>query len=99
MVAEGVVGELGDQAMVLVQVGAIVGKDERRVVIPLQSLEGLFDFRMLRGKKAVAKAMYRHRGGGELRQERARGRFGFAAAGTLAAEHDPAHAHLRMLRG
>src|SRR5579883_3148468 len=79
MVAEGVVGELGDQAMVLMQIIAVMREDQRRLIGTLQRLEALLDLGVLRREEAVAEVVHRDRRLAHAGKEMARARLGLAA--------------------
>jgi hypothetical protein len=97
VVAEGVVGELGYEPVVLVRVILSMGQDQRGAELPLQRFEDILDVRTLERELAVAEAEGVDGAPGDLAKKGGRGLPGLCRSPFIAAEHDPADAQVGQL--
>src|SRR5581483_4493698 len=97
VIAEGAVGELGRNAMVLMKIAAVMRQDERGIDGALQALERVLDLAVLGREKAVAEGEQLDRRSGGLGENALRARAGFLMAALVAAQHQPMDAGLAML--
>ena len=93
MVAKGVQGEFRQRAMILVQIVAAMGQNERRTIVAFEIFERLLDAGELGRKEAVAEAVHAHRrfAAAERAEKSAGTPLRFGPAFVIAAEDDPAH--------
>src|SRR6266511_1842214 len=98
VVAEGVPGQLGDQAVVLVRVVAARGQDQVRREAALELLEGLLDRGALPGEEAVPEGPHLDLAVVAAAEERLRAVHRLLGALALAAQDQPADLQRRELR-
>src|SRR6266545_156742 len=98
VVAEGVPGQLRDQAVVLVRVVAARGQDQVRREAALELLEGLLDRGALPGEEAVPEGPHLDLAVVAAAEERLRAVHRLLGALALAAQHQPADLQRRELR-
>lgn len=98
VISKGIPGQVADDTMVLMEVMAIVGKNQVRLAGPLQLLKLFFDFASNIGEKATTKLLDRNSLVLGKPEESTRAFFRLRSAGTFCAEHNPTDRDVGMIR-
>src|ERR1051325_11002268 len=98
MVSKSIPRQLRYQTMILVQIVAVVGKDQIRGTISLEFFETVFDFASKVRQKSVTEAMDGHLTVCRTSQKSIRTFHGFLLALLIRAEHDPMNLDLARCR-